>query len=258
MVVDAERGEFAEHALRLVVGAVDAVIGDLPAVGDRVQGGLGHGADHVGCDQASHVPGVLICGVLDAGGGPQRALRPGPGPLQRFPPLRGRGVLVALVGQPGVGDRGLAAHRGRPVGADLVQAPVHFGVHPGYEERGHRGDTGQVAPGGAGGFQPGQERLDHLGVAGQREDQCDVDADPFGQACADRRQALLDGGDFHEQVGPVHQPPQGARLGDRLGRVAGDPRVDLDRHPAVRAAGRVIDRAEHVAGTPHVGRGEFP
>ena len=33
-------------------------------VGDRVQGGLGHGVDHVRCDQAGHVPGVLVCGVL--------------------------------------------------------------------------------------------------------------------------------------------------------------------------------------------------
>src|SRR6266496_616096 len=40
VVVDAERGEFAEHALRLVIGAVDAVIGDLPVVGDRVEDGL--------------------------------------------------------------------------------------------------------------------------------------------------------------------------------------------------------------------------
>ena len=258
VVVDADRGEFAEGVPRLVVGAVDAVIRDPPVVGDRVEGGLGHGVDHVRCDQAGHVPGVLVSRVLDAGGGPQRALWPGARCCQRLPPIGGDRFLVALVGEPGVGDGGLAAQRGGPAGADLVQAPAHLGVHAGHEKRRHRGDAGQVPPGSAGTFEAGQERLDHLGVAGQGEDQCDVDADPLGQASADRRQPLLDGGDFHEQVGPVHQPPQCAGLGDRAFGVMGDPRVDLDRHAAVHAFRRVIDRAEHVAGTPHVGRGEFP
>ena len=40
-VVDAERGEVVEDSLRLVVGAVDAVAGDLPVVGDRVERALG-------------------------------------------------------------------------------------------------------------------------------------------------------------------------------------------------------------------------
>ena len=240
------------------VGAVDAVAGDLPVVGDRVERGLGHGVDQAGCDQASDVPGVVVGRVLDAGGGPQRALRPGSGPLQRPPPSGRDGLLVTLVGEPGVGDGGLAAQRGGLRRADLVQPPVDLGVHAGHEERGHRGDAGQVPPGGASGFQAGQECLDHLGVAGEGEDQRDVDADPVGQARGDRGQALLGGRDLHKQVGPVHQPPQRARLGDRPAGVMGDPRVDLDRHSAVHPAGRVIHRAQHVARLTHVGGGQLP
>src|SRR5690349_24944147 len=37
VVVDAEGGQFVEDSLRLVVGAVDAVVRDLPVAGDRVQ-----------------------------------------------------------------------------------------------------------------------------------------------------------------------------------------------------------------------------
>src|SRR5690348_15809374 len=85
-VVDAERGKVIEDGLRLLVGAVDAVVRDRPVVGDRVECGLGRGVDHVGCDQPGDVPGVVVGGVLDAGGGPQRTLQPGPGAFQRLPP----------------------------------------------------------------------------------------------------------------------------------------------------------------------------
>ena len=220
--------------------------------------GLGHGVDQAGCDQAGDVPGVVVGRVLDAGGGPQRTLRPGSGPLQQPPPSGRDGLLATLVGEPGLGDGGLAAQRGGLRRADLVQPTVDLGVHAGHEERRHRGDAGQVPPGGAGGFQAGQECLDHLGVAGEGEDQRDVDADPLGQAGGDRGQALPGCRDLDEQVGPVDQPPQRAGLGDRAAGVVGDPRVDLDRHPPIHAAGCLVHRTQHVARLPHVGRGQLP
>ena len=151
----------SSDGLRLVVGAVDAVVRDLPVAGDRVQRRLRHGVDHTGRDQVGDVPGVVVGGVLDAGGRPQRALRPGARRLERLPPAGGDRFLVALVGEPGVGDRGLAAQCGRLPGAELVQPPVDLGVDPGHEERGDRGDAGQVPLGGASAFHAGQEGLDH-------------------------------------------------------------------------------------------------
>src|SRR5487761_485715 len=71
VVVDAERGEVVEDGLRVRVAAADAVVGDVAVAGDRVQRGLGHGVDHAGGDQTGHVPGVVVGGILDAGGGPQ-------------------------------------------------------------------------------------------------------------------------------------------------------------------------------------------
>ena len=39
-------------------------------------------------------------------------------------------------------------------------------------------------------LEPGEERLDHLAVALDREEQRDVDADPGGDAVGDRREPL--------------------------------------------------------------------
>ena len=228
VVVDADLGQRAEHLLRVGVVAAHRVRGDPAVVGDRAQGGLGHGVDHARRDQVGHVAGVGVGRVLDRRRGPQRPLRAGPRGRQRGPPRRGDHRLVALVGQPGVRDRGPPAQARPPRGADLVQPRVDLGVHPGDEERGHRRDRGQVTPGLPGPLQAVEERVHHRVVAGQGEDQRDVDADPLGQARRDGRQPLPRGRDLDEQVGPVDQPPQEARLGDgRLRcrrRAAGRPR----------------------------------
>jgi hypothetical protein len=63
------------------------------------------------------------------------------------------------------------------------------------------------------------------------------------------------GRDLDEQVGPIHQPPQEPALGDGGLGVVGQPRIDLDRYPAVHAAGGVVDRPQHVAGRAHVAGG---
>src|SRR5581483_9433898 len=78
------------------------------------------------------------------------------------------------------------------------------------------------------------------------EDQRDVDADALRDRLGGRLQVLEGGRDIDVGVGAVDHPPQVPGLGDGLGRVLGYPRVDLDRHPAVEAAGLVVDRAQHV------------
>ena len=109
-----------------------------------------------------------------------------------------------------------------------------------------------------GAFHAVEEGVHDLVVAAQGEDQRDVDADSLGQARGDRRQALPGGRDLDEQVGPVDQPPQRPRLGDRRRGVVREPGIDLDRDPSVHAARRVVDRAQHVARPADVGGGQRP
>ena len=193
-----------------------------------LDGPLRHRVHGVGRHEVDDVHGVGEGRVLGAGRSPQRPLhlRP-PG---RGPPARSDDASRSCVGQPGVGEAGLAAQRLRLRGAELVQPVVDLGVHPADKEGRHRTDLGQVVPG-RGRLQARHVGVDDLAVALQREDQRDVDADPFGDAAVIAG-SPLGGGDLDEQVGPVHHPPQFERLGDGLGRVVGQPRVDLERHPA--------------------------
>ena len=134
-----------------------------------------------GGDQLDHVTGVVVRRVLDPGRRPQRSLLVRTGRRQRVPALAGELLLVELVGQPGVGDRRLAAQRRRLRGAEGVQPLVDLGVHPGHEERRHRLDLRQVMAVGLGLLQPVEVGVDHRRVALEGEDQRDVDADPLGQ-----------------------------------------------------------------------------
>src|SRR4051794_31672268 len=101
--------------------------------------------------------------------------------------------------------------------------------------------------GGPGALEAVEERIDDLAVALQREDECHVDADAFGQALADRGEAPLGRGDLDEEVRPVHEPPERARLGDGPLGIPGDSWVDLDRDPTVDAVAGVEAGAQHVA-----------
>ena len=163
-----------------------------------------------------------------------------------------------LVGEPGVRDRGAP----RSAAASLVpilssRASISVSTR---ETKNEATDPieRQVVAGLPGAFHAVEEGLHDLVVAGQGEDQRDVDADPLGQARGDRGQALPGGRDLDEQVGPVDQPPQRPRLGDRGLGVVGEPRVHLDRDPPVHAVGRVVDRPQDVAGPAHVERGQRP
>src|ERR1700752_2334940 len=70
VVVDAHGGEIIQHPAGVLVGAGDAVVGDLAMVGHGVKRCLWHGVDHAGGDQVGDVAGVGVGGVFDPGGGP--------------------------------------------------------------------------------------------------------------------------------------------------------------------------------------------
>src|SRR5438094_9984601 len=105
---DADGCQLIEDAACIVVSAPDGSAGHLAVVGEGCQGGSGHGVDGVGGDELGHVHSVGIGGVLDAGGGPERALRLSSEPSQLLPSLAGDDFLISLVGQAGVGDSRLS------------------------------------------------------------------------------------------------------------------------------------------------------
>src|SRR5690606_23388107 len=98
--------------------------------------------------------------------------------------------------------------------------------------------------------------LQHLLVAGEAEDQRDVDADALGEAVGHGGQTCVGRRDLDQDVGAVDQPVQHTGLGQGAGAVVRETGRDLDRDHAVDSAGGVVDRAQDIGGTPYVGAGE--
>ena len=217
-------------------------------VGEGGQGGSGHGVDGAGGDEFGYVHGVGIGVVLDAGGGPERALRLGSEPGQLLPSLAGDDFLISLVGQAGVGDSRLPLELGGLAGRYLVEPGVDFGVHPGDEEGGDRADGGQVPAGGRGLFQAAQVGVHDGAVPGQGEDQGHVDADSLAGDLRDSGEAFGGGRDLHEHVVAVHCGPQGAGHVRGCGGVTGQPGVDLDGDPPVFSGCLPVHRGQDVTG----------
>ena len=71
------RSRSSSTLLASLVAAGDGVAVDVAVVGGRLERLLRHGVDDVGGDELGDVERVGVGGVLDAGGGPQRALRVG-------------------------------------------------------------------------------------------------------------------------------------------------------------------------------------
>ena len=93
-------------------------------------------------------------------------------------------------------------------------------------------------------------------IAFDREDQRHVHADALGDDLGDGRDARFGCRDLDQQVGTIDDLPQLHRLCDRLVGIVGEPGIDLDRHPAIDALGRLVLRGEHVTGVAHVVRGD--
>jgi hypothetical protein len=178
--------------------------------------------------------------------------------LERAPALGREDLLVRLVGKLRVGDRRLAAQCLGLVAADLVESLVDLGVDPADEERRNAAEPGDVLAGHVRALDTFEERVHDGLVALETEDQRDVDADALGEELADGGQPLDRGRHLDEEVRPVDQPPQRAGLGDGLGGVVRDARVDLDRHATVDAVRGVVDGPQHVARPAHVVGGDRP
>ena len=143
-VADAERRQLVEPRRCLGVGAADGVAADLAVVGDRLEGLLRHRVDRPGGHQLDDVQGVVVGRSLTPVEAHSGRCGWAPASSSAFQRAVAIDLLERLVGQPGVGDGRLALERLGLVGADRVEAGVDLGVDPGDEERGDRGDRGQV------------------------------------------------------------------------------------------------------------------
>ena len=208
----------------------------------------GHGVDGAGGDEFGDVHGVGIGVVLDAGGGPERALRLSSESSQLLPPRAGDDFLISLVGQAGVGDSRLPLEPGGLAGRDPVEPGVDLGVHPGDEEGGDRADRGQVPAGGSGLFQAAQVGVHDSAVPGQGENQGHIDADSLAGDLRDSGETFWGGRDLHEHVVAVHCGPQGAGHVRGCGGVTGKPGVDLDGDPPVFCGCLLVHRGKDVTG----------
>src|SRR5699024_10285521 len=144
------------------------------------------------------VEGGRVVRVLHAGGGPQGALHVGA--LRQVP---GAGLLEDGVGAAGVGDAGPAPQRQGLLGADLLETAVHLDVETRDEEGGDGVDPRDVVAGLGRLLHAGAVGGDDLAVAGDGEDQGDVDGDALGQGVGDRRQGLGGGRDLDHDVRAV-------------------------------------------------------
>src|SRR5690606_23568247 len=113
-------------------------------------------------------------------------------------------LLVVLEGEACVGDGGLATLRG--VLTLSVKLGIDLSIHTADEERSDGGEARQVVAVVASPLEAGEERLYHLAVALEGEDERDVDGDSEGQGLGDGGQALGSRGDLDHRVRAVHEP----------------------------------------------------
>ena len=96
-------------------------------------------------------------------------------------------------------------------------------------------------------------RPHHLLVAGDREQQCDVDIDPFRDEALERLHALDGAGNLDHDIRTPHRSPQvtGHLVGalDAVGKI----RRHFQAHVAVPPGGALVYRAQHIARPLHLG-----
>ncbi len=98
--------------------------------------------------------------------------------------------------------------------------------------------------------------LRHLPVAGQAEEQGDVDVDALTDELPDGGQSLLGGRHLDQDIGAVQGLPQAPGLGNGAVGVVGQVGIDLQADEAVFALQLVIEGPEDVRGLPHVRHGQ--
>jgi hypothetical protein len=150
-----------------------------------------------------------------------------------------------LIGDLGVGDRGLSFERLQPTLLGgvagcrdlLVKELVDEGVDPRDEERGDRADAIDWLP-----RRPPRRECRDVGasdtlVGGDREEEGDIDVDPLGQHLLDDGDSFDRARDLDQQVRPVDGRPEPAGIGRSDGRVARGEGRDFDRDEPVAALG---------------------
>ena len=105
-------------------------------------------------------------------------------------------------------------------------------------------------------FQSRDVALRHFLVHLLREEQRDIDVDPFADALLDGRNAFHGGRDLHHQVGAIHGFPQPARVFDGALRVFGQKRRNFQADVTVALFGAVVDRAQRVGGILNIFDGQ--
>ena len=220
-------------------------------VGEGVERRLGQRVHRVGRDEVVDVEHVRVGGVLRAGRGPERALHARARGGKAVPDRAGEDLREARVGGARVGDAGLPAQR-----RVVRQPPVHLRIDPRDEERGDRGDRREVAPRLEGALEAGDVGARDRLVDGDVEEQRDVDVDALADQPLDRLGRVRRAGHLDHHVGPADRLDEAPRLGDRALRVVLDAGRQLEGDVAVRAAARLVDRAQRVGGAPQVVAGE--
>ena len=175
-----------------------------------------------------------------------------PAVLQGGEALAAEDALERQVGGAGVGQAGAA---GEVLAAQLLQLPVHRGVHAGDEEGGDGMAVERQALRVAA-LHRADEGLHHLLVGADREQQRHVDVHALVQRLLDRGDAGLGGRDLDHQVRAVDQAPVLARLLERALGVVREAGRDLERDVAVLAAGLLVHARERVRGQLDVPDGE--
>ena len=215
-----------------------------------VDGRVGHGVDRVRADQLVDVERVGVLGVLRRRRRPQRTLHVGALGRQRVPALAAEDAPELLVGDPRVGDGGLALELGRA--ALLVERGVDLAVDARDEEaRDGRDPVDRLAGVGAA-LQAADVGLRDLHVALHVEQERHVHGDARGGQLLERLDALGGAGHLDEDVVLADLPVEA------LGRLDGARGVErqlgrqLEGHVAVLPLGLLVHAAQDVGSVADV------
>ena len=259
---DAHLREALEHPFRLVDVALEADL-RTAVVAVRVERGRRHRVDGVRSDERLDVVGVGVRRVLGRRARPERPLDPGARARERGEALGAELPAERGVGELGVGDRRLAAERleqrGGLAGAApalLVEQAVDGRVDPAHEEARDGRDPVDALARCEPPVESVQVRVHDGVVAGEGEDECDVDVQPIGDRLLDGGHAGARRRDLDHQVRTIDRAPEPVRLAHRPLRVVREPRGDLEADEAVATRRSLEHRQEQVGRVTDVTDGD--
>ena len=231
-----------------------------PVVAKRVEGRRRDRVDGIGPDQLLDVDDVAVVGVLGSRACPEQPLRLGALGGQGLPALPAEELLVALIGQLGVGNRDLADQAAQQ--ACLVRVRrrlqprrderIDRGIDPADEETGDAGNSLQVAAACGILLQACNVGFRHPLVRVLSKQQCHIDVDPLGDELVDSGNPLRRRGDFDHQIVAPYGPPQSPGFVERGRRVVREERRDLQAHVPVTPRRLVVHGAERIGGVLNI------